>query len=107
MAKKHFLCTHTWVSPEARDTFNQMFAEVTDRDFFNAIKTEEAETLQHWMGKEDFFYCHWYAENEDAIFEALDGIGANDFMASLPIETMRYINSADIKDQILVNPYDD
>ena len=107
MTTKHFICTHTWVSPEARVEFNKMTSEITDREFFNTIKTTRAETLQHWMGKEDFFYCHWLAEDEDAIFEALDAIGGNDYMATLPIETERYIDSSDIKDEKLINPYDD
>ena len=107
MAKKHFICTHTWVSPEARVEFLKMTSDITDREFFESVKTERAETLRHWMGKEDFFYCHWFAEDEDAIFDALEGIGGNDFMATLPIETERYVDSSDIKDQMLVNPYDD
>ena len=43
MQKKHFLCTHTWVSPEARDAVNKMSRDMTDREFFNALKTEKAE----------------------------------------------------------------
>ena len=107
MNKKHFLCTHTWVSPEARDTVMEKSREMTDRDFFNALKTERAETLQHWMGKEDFFYCHWLAEDEDAIFESLEAAGFNDFMASLPTEMTRYITSSDISDQPLGDPYEE
>ena len=106
MQKKHFLCTHTWVSPEARDAVNKMSRDMTDREFFNALKTEKAETLQHWMGKEDFFYCHWYAEDEDAIFESLELAGFNDFMASLPTEMTRYITSSNITDEPLVDPYE-
>ena len=53
MAKKHFICTHTWVSPEARVEFLKMTSDITDREFFESVKTERAETLRHWMGKED------------------------------------------------------
>ena len=28
---------------------------MTDRQFFESLKTDKAETLQHWMGTEDFF----------------------------------------------------
>ena len=32
-----------------------MTSDITDREFFESVKTERAETLRHWMGKEDFF----------------------------------------------------
>jgi hypothetical protein len=97
MAKKHFMCTHTWVGLEAT-------SQMTDREFFASIKTPRAETLQHWMGQEDFFYCHWYAEDEDAIFDSLEAAGFNSLMVSLPHEMQRYVKSDDIKDETLVNP---
>ena len=65
--KKHFMATHTWTSNEARDKVIEMNSGMTEEEFFSGLKTEKAETLQHWMGKDDFFFCHWYAESEDAI----------------------------------------
>ena len=32
------------------------------------------------------FYCHWYAEDEDAVFSALEQMGMNDVMVTLPIK---------------------
>ena len=55
MKKKHFMCTHTWASPEARETLMENTKNMTDRQFFESLKTDKAETLQHWMGTEDFF----------------------------------------------------
>ena len=107
MGKKHFICTHTWLNEDAKKQGTEFTSNMTEQEFFDSVKTDKAETLAHWMGKEDFFYCHWFAEDEDAIFDALEGIGGNDFMATLPIETERYVDSSDIKDQTLINPYDD
>ena len=106
MKKKHFMCTHTWASHEARETLMENTKNMTDRPFFESLKTDKAETLQHWMGTEDFFYCHWYAESEEAIFDLLDAAGFNDLMVSMPNEMQRYVSTAQIKDEILVNPFE-
>ena len=106
MTKKHYLCTHTWVSPEAREGGLKATSQMTDTELFAALKTEKAEMLQHWMGKEDFFYCHWYAEDEDAIFAALENVGYNDIMASLPSEMQRYVTAENLTYERLVNPED-
>ena len=89
--KKHFMATHTWTSNEARDKVIEMNSGMTEEEFFSGLKTEKAETLQHWMGKDDFFFCHWYAESEDAIIEALEKVGFNDLIVTMPNEMQRYI----------------
>ena len=104
MAKKHFICTHTWVSPEARAEFLKMTSDITDREFFESVKTERDETLRHWMGKEDFFYCHWFAEDEDAIFAALEIMDANAIMVSMPSEMQRYVTHEHLTDKPMLNP---
>ena len=78
------MATHTWTSNEARDKVIEMNSGMTEEEFFSGLKTEKAETLQHWMGKDDFFFCHWYAESEDAIIEALEKVGFNDLILITP-----------------------
>jgi hypothetical protein len=102
--KKHFLCTHTWATADAGEQFLKDTKDVTDRQMFEGFKTEKAELLQNWMGKEDFFCCHWYAEDEDAIFAALDQMGANAIMVSMPSEMQRYVSSDSFTDKPMVNP---
>ena len=58
------------------------------------------------MGKEDFFYCHWFAESDEEIFEALDQLGLNEIMVSMPNEMPRYVRHDNIKDEVLGNPYE-
>ena len=70
------------------------------------MKTEKAELLQHWMGTGDFFYCHWCAEDEDAICAALEQMGMNDIMVTLPTETQRYVSSNTLTGERMVNPAD-
>ena len=104
--KKHFLCTHTWASEEAKEQFFFSTKDMTDRQMLEGFKTEKAELLQNWMGKEDFFYCHWYAEDEDAIFSALDLMDANSFMVSMPSEMQRYVSHEHLTDKPMVNPFE-
>ena len=39
--------------------------------FENVPKKENAQLHQLFIGKADFFFCHWYAENESAIIEKI------------------------------------
>ena len=57
---------------------------MTDREIFVIMKNEKADMLGNWPGGVDFFFCHWYAEVEDATIETLDKIGFNSLMNTLP-----------------------
>ena len=102
--KRHFICTHTWNDPESRKTVIENTRGMTDHDFFTALKSDKAETLQHWMGKEDFFFCHWYAESEDAIYETLEKTGFASFMITLPCKMPRFVTKYDVKNSPMDNP---
>ena len=106
MEKKHFMCTHTWGSDEARDKVVEQSSEMTDADFFGLLKTDKAEVLQHWMGKDDFFFCHWFAESEEAIYEVLEAAGFNDFIVTMPNEMPRYVTSEKITGEVMSNPFE-
>ena len=100
------MCTHPWATPEARQTLLTIPQGMTDRQFFKALKTDTAETLQHWMGTEDLFYCPWVAESEDAVFDVLEARGFNELMVSMPNEMQRYVSAENITDEQMVNPFD-
>jgi hypothetical protein len=105
MKKRHYMCTHTWESEEARVTSMNDSENLTDRQFFESFRTPKAECIQHWMGENEFFFCHWIAESEDAIFEALEANGMNNVILTLPYETPRYVSVASISDELLKNPW--
>ena len=98
MAHKHFMCTHTFLSDEAKKTFEDASLDMTDRDMFASVKTEKAEMLGHWRGDDDFFFCHWYAESEDDILENLETLGFNSLMNTLPNEMFLYVSADNITD---------
>ena len=92
------------MSDDIKDKFFEDTKNLTDKELFDGMKTEKAELLQHWMGTEDFFYCHWYAEDEDAIFAALENMEMNAVMVTLPTEMQRYISSDRLNGERMVNP---
>jgi hypothetical protein len=106
MKKKHYICTHTWSNPDTIKDIVKQQGEMTDAEFFAGLKTEKAETLQHWMGKDDFFFCHWYAEDEQSIIDVLEKVGLNDIIVTMPSEMQRYVSSDKITNEKLVNPFD-
>ncbi len=102
--KKHFICTHTWNNQEARIEALNFMKQMTDKEFFDLLRTEKAETLQHWMGEDDFFFCHWFAESEDAIYESLENSGFSSLMITLPSEMPRFVTQYDIKESVMDSP---
>ena len=98
------MATHTWANKEARDKVLEMNSKMTEEDFFSALKTEKAETLQHWMGTDDFFFCHWYAESSDDIMDVLDKGGFHELMITMPSEMPRFVTAENIQDKKLINP---
>ena len=106
------MATHTWVSDEVRDQVLLANSKMSDREFFASLKTaslktDSAGTLAHWMGQSDFLFCHWYATNAHAIFEALEAAGLNDLMVTMPSEMERYVNANSSTGDKLVNPFDE
>ena len=86
MPKKHFLCTHHFVSDEARDQHFENCKNLTSKHQFARAKSEHAEGVQHWIGSADFWLCYWIADRDEAIFDLLDKLGSSEFFTTLPAE---------------------
>ena len=54
--RKHFMCTHTFSSEEAREKSSDPDTILTDRQFLDKLTGQRARVLQHWRGSEDFFF---------------------------------------------------
>ena len=59
--KKHetFIATHTCFSEEARRAFIENTKSLTHKEMIDGTKSEKAKLLAHWMGKDEFLFCHW------------------------------------------------
>ena len=44
---------------------------------------ERAKVVQVFIGREDFFFCHWYAESEQVILEKLTSLGADEVIVTM------------------------
>ncbi len=51
-----------------------------------------------------FFFCHWYAESEEAIFENLEKAGFNSLMMTLPNEMPRFVSIYNITNEEMKDP---
>ena len=104
---KHFMCTHSYLSGDAKENIINQLRGVTDREFLDMNSGKNARVLQHWAGKDEFFFCHWEAESEDDIHEVLSKIGADKFIITLANEMQRYVTHNDIKDEKINIPEDE
>ena len=88
MKLKHFIATHTFHSDKVkRNIWSLLGNEKKNADWFeNVPKREDAQLHQLFIGKADFFFCHWYAESENAIIETLSEAGADQYMITMATE---------------------
>ena len=95
MPKKHFIATHTFISEETKKEYFENCKGMSSEDFFSYAKNEHAECTQHWMGVSDFFFCHWLADDEDAILNLLMDSGDDKIFHTLCAEMSCYIYPED------------
>lgn len=107
MEMKHFIAIHTCFSEEARRAFIDNTKDLTHRQMIEGSSFEDARLMSQWMGKDEFFYCHWVARDEDAIYGALDKIGINDIVTTLAHEMSRFVNADNVSDEKVGDPDDD
>ena len=43
--KKHFICTHTWNNPESRKIVNENTKGMTDKIFFESLKSIQIDQI--------------------------------------------------------------
>jgi hypothetical protein len=65
------------------------------------MKNEKAEMLGHWLGDADFFFCHLYTEDKDAIIDTLDKVGFNSLMNTLPNKMSIFVSSEKLTDMTM------
>ena len=75
----HYVCTHTFTSEQSRRSFltppenrNPPISRLNEKEWALSSKGEFATCLQTWIGNDDFFFCHWIAENEDQIYKQIE-----------------------------------
>ena len=91
MKLKHFIATHTFHSDKVKKEYLKFVKQrKKNADWFeNVPKREDAQLHQLFIGKADFFFCHWYAESEQAIIDKLSTLGADDFCITMATKTKK------------------
>ena len=92
-SKKHFICTHTFRSEEQRKIYFANISSVLAKDWFWGVTGPRARCIQHWLGSECFWFCHWIAEDEEAIHDLLNSVGADERFITLPVEMRYFVTS--------------
>ena len=108
---KHFIATHTfhssgkmkefraafkhqkknsdWFNTETPETKEYFFNTLRDRQIVNEAErnnfnqSDYVILYQFFLGKGDFFFCHWYAIDEQAIIDRLSAAGADKFFITM------------------------
>ena len=87
---RHFICTHTFHSEETKKAYFEDNKDITSKEWFASVEGEKVKCIQHWLGDQDFWFCHWIAESENQIHEKLEAIGADKLFLTLPQEMKVY-----------------
>ena len=87
------MCTHTFLDAKAKQASEDASKNMTDRDIFEMMKGERAEMLGHWLGEDNFLFCHCFAEDDDVIIEHLDKVGFYALMNTIPNEAPIYMSN--------------
>ena len=98
------MCTHTFLDAKAKQAFEDASKNMTDREIFEMMKGERAEMLGHWRGEDDFFFCHWEAEEEQDIHDALELNGLDQFCVTACYRIHSHVDTNALTGQIRSYP---
>ena len=104
----YYLATHTFHSDEKRKQYikrikgrkNDVWVSIMN-DPSNPFH-ERARVVQVFIGKADFFFCHWYAESEQVIIDKLASLGADEFVITMATKTKKpVVDKQELKKMLL------
>ena len=104
---KHRKTNSDWFGNETAEMKENFFKLLKIRNLLDDDNITEKNSddyallLQLFIGRGEFFFCHWFAESEDAIHEALELAGDAELILTVAYETPRYISSSAITDETL------
>ena len=93
---KHFICTHTFHSEETKKIFFEFHAGKKSGDWFSATNDDEnVKCISTWIGNQDFWFCHWMADNEELIHKKLEFLKGDKLFYTLAQEMKSFITSSE------------
>lgn len=67
--------------------------DITSKEWLALVDGKKVKCIQHWLGDQDFWFCHWIAESENQIHEKLEAIGADKLFLTMAQEMSVYATS--------------
>ena len=100
MTRKRYIAIHTFHTDKSKEAFNDWNAEnpSTEEEFFKAWNFEKCQCVATWIGDDDFFFCHWLAERDQDVHEALTSMGLDEFVFTACYEAHMYLDIHQLPD---------
>ena len=103
---KNFMCTHTFHSEETKKIFFKAHFGKKSHNWFNATNDgDDVKCVSTWIGEQDFWFCHWTAENEDLIHKKLEDLKGDKLFYTLAQEMKTFITHSKPDEDFITEQY--
>ena len=101
MTMKRFMAIHTFHSDETKAAMAAMTSDDTNtqKEWAASWKFEKCQCVETWIGNDDFFFCHWLAETDEDIHNALRKNGLDELVFTTCYEANIHIDTACLSDE--------
>ena len=107
MTQKHFMGIHTFLSDDTRRGYlTPPEDRKTEKEWAIDAIGEFATCMQTWCGNSEFFYCHWVAESEEAIFQQLEAFELDKIVSTMANEMHQFMSAYRNSDELRQYPQD-
>ena len=101
MAIRRYMAIHPFHSEKTKEAMWAMASEdkSSQKDWAKAQSFDKCRCLATWSRDDDFFFCHWVAETEEDIHNALSENQLDEFVFTACYEAQKYIDTACLSDE--------
>ena len=98
MRRKKFMAIHTYHSQETKNSMWSGVSELkrTDFEWEEGWTFEKCECVATWVGSDDFFFCHWEADDPQDILDTLTAKGHDEFIFTALYEIDVHIDTKNL-----------
>ena len=101
MTMRRYMAIHTFHSEKTKEEMFNWAAEnlATQKEYMASVTHEKCRCVATWLGNEDFFFCHWLAETDQDIHNALKEDGTDQLVFTACYEVPIYIDANCLTDE--------
>lgn len=102
MTRKTFMAIHTFHSSEAKQAFFGGMPEstTTDLEWAESWTFEKCKCIATWAGPDDFFFCHWEADDPQDVLDTLTEKGLDDYIFTALYKTLMHIDQNNLNNRM-------